>query len=257
MLFAPHTPNSELKKILQEVDSKVMGNSSYGRVKVVEKLGNSLINSLGNQAPWRREHCQRTGCWPCQTKEGACIRHNIVYLITCLDCKVKGETRVYWGESHRAAWDRSSDHLQAIKVKDEKYAVVKHWLNDHPGETPPKYQFEVKKTFRSSLERQIFESVMIDQQDRSQILNSRSEWGSNRIPRLMVDPETTGQGQGDSSRQGPEEVKEQSNRGQEPGQDQCQGQGGKRKVKVTPPERVPDSSRKRSKLSMLDHFGTV
>ena len=65
VLFAPHTPSSELKKILQEVDSKVMGNSPYGKVKVVEKLGNSLINSLGNQAPWRREHCQRTGCWPC------------------------------------------------------------------------------------------------------------------------------------------------------------------------------------------------
>ena len=98
---------------------------------------------------------------------------------------------------------------------------------------------------------------MIDQQDRGQILNSRSEWGSNRIPRLMVDPETTGQGQGDSSRQGPEEVKEQSNRGQEPGQDQSQGQGGKRKVKVTHPERVPDSSRKKPKLSIVDHFRSV
>ena len=83
-------------------------------------------------------------------------------------------------------------------------------MNDHPGEIPPKYQFEVKKTFKSSLERQIFESVMIDQQDKGQILNSRSEWGSNRIPRLMVDPETTGQGQGENSRQGPEEVKESS-----------------------------------------------
>ena len=94
-MFVPHTPNSELKKILQEVDSKVMGSSPYGKVKVVEKQGNSLINSLENQAPWRKDHCQRIGCWPCQTKEGACIRHNIVYLITCLDCKVKGRTRVY------------------------------------------------------------------------------------------------------------------------------------------------------------------
>ena len=78
-------------------------------------------------------------------------------------------------------------------------------MNDHPGEIPLKYQFKVKKTFKSSLERQIYESVMIDQQDRSQILNSRSEWGSNRIPRLMVDPDSTGQGQGDISRPDSEE----------------------------------------------------
>ena len=70
----------------------------------------------------------------------------------------------------------------------------------------------------------------------------------------MVDPETTGQGQGENSRQGPEEVKESSSRGQEPGHDQNQSHGGKRKVKVTQPERVPNSSRKKPKLSIVDHF---
>ena len=95
---------------------------------------------------------------------------------------------------------------------------------------------------------------MIDQQDKGQILNSRSEWGSNRIPRLMVDPESTGQGQGEISQPDPGEVKEQDSRGQGPGHDQDQSHGGKRKVKVNQPEKVPNSSRKKPKLNILDHF---
>ena len=37
VLFVPHTPNSELKKVLQKVDTEVSGRSKYGRVKVIEK----------------------------------------------------------------------------------------------------------------------------------------------------------------------------------------------------------------------------
>ena len=51
---------------------------------------------------------------------------------------------------------------------------------------------------------------MIDQQDTGEILNSRSEWGSNRIPRLMVDPHSSGQERNNQPNTGenPEEVKE-------------------------------------------------
>ena len=87
VLFAPHTPGGELKKILQDIDDQVMGSQRYGRVRVVEKLGSSLIEALGNQAPWRSGQCGRSQCWPCKSKEGSCRKHNVLYRIACLTCK--------------------------------------------------------------------------------------------------------------------------------------------------------------------------
>ena len=57
ILIIPHTPNSDLKKILQKVDDQVMANTEFGRVKVIERLGSTLLQSLGNPAPWRVGHC--------------------------------------------------------------------------------------------------------------------------------------------------------------------------------------------------------
>ena len=53
-----------------------------------------------------------------------------------MTCQVKGKKKLYWGESHRSAWDRSMDHLEALRVNNDSYAVVKHWLTDHIGEKP-------------------------------------------------------------------------------------------------------------------------
>ena len=44
-----------MKKSIQAIDDLVMGNQKAGKVKVVETLGNSLLNSLGNQAPLKSE----------------------------------------------------------------------------------------------------------------------------------------------------------------------------------------------------------
>ena len=123
VMFVPHTPGGQLKKILQGIDDQVTS-GQYGKVRMVEKLGNTLIQSIGNQAPWRSSHCGRLDFWPCKSKEGACRKHSVVYRITCLTCKAEGRSKQYWGETHRTAWDRSRDHLQALRTKDDTYAVV-------------------------------------------------------------------------------------------------------------------------------------
>ena len=176
VIFVPHTPGGELKKTIQDIDDQVMGGQKFGRVKVIEKLGTSLIDSLGNQAPWRSSHCGRSACWPCKAKEGSCRKHNILYKITCMTCQGQGKVRLYWGESHRSGWDRSADHAAALRSKDESYAIVKHWINDHP-EGQPDYKFEVMRSFRSSLERQVMELIHIDEGKPEVRLNSKSEWG--------------------------------------------------------------------------------
>ena len=95
----------------------------FGKVRVIEKLGTSLIHKIGNQAPWRSDPCGRDNCWPCKAKTGSCKAHNIVYNITCMTCKSLGVKKVYWGESRRSAWDRAADHWKALEKGDTGYAI--------------------------------------------------------------------------------------------------------------------------------------
>ena len=69
-----------------------------------------------------------------------------------MTCQVKGKKKLYWGESHRSAWDRSMDHLEALRTRNDSYAGVKHWMTDHIGEKPD-FKFEVLQSLmkRTSL----------------------------------------------------------------------------------------------------------
>ena len=118
VLFAPYTPGGELRRILQAVDKEVMGSHKYGRVKVVERLGDNLITALSNKAPWRSEACERPNCMPCRSKAGSCKARNITYSITCNLCTKIGEKAVYWGESHRTLGDRAENHRVALETGD-------------------------------------------------------------------------------------------------------------------------------------------
>ena len=176
-----------------------------------------------------------------------------------MTCKSQGKSRYYWGESHRSGWDRSLDHLNALKRRDESYAVVKHWLKDHP-ENQPQYEFKVMRSFRSSLERQIWESIFIDDEDPEVRLNSRSEWGANKVPRLIIDPESKyrqgeqdqDKGQGQDEAQSKDEVTEQSQGSSKRSRPE--------KIKVRSENENPggmdacSSTRKKVKLSITDHF---
>ena len=120
-----------------------------GRVKVVERLGSSLLDSLENQVPWMEDPCDRPGCKPCQSKPGSCLKANITYQIICRHCKSQGKEAYYWGESHRTWWDRSQDHIAALRTSNESYAVVKHMKNEHPNTHNIKRLPEVTKKYSS------------------------------------------------------------------------------------------------------------
>ena len=107
VLFVPHTPYGELKKIMQGVDRELTKVLKYGQNKVVERLGDSLERALCNRAPWRTEPCTRSSCTPCLSKPGSCRQHNVTYSITCNLCAKEGSRVAYWGETRRSWWDRS------------------------------------------------------------------------------------------------------------------------------------------------------
>ena len=180
VLFVPFTPGGELKKILQKVDSEVTGSRKFGKVKVVETLGQKVIESLGNKVPWRGTHCKRPGCTPCQVKPGSCKARNITYQVTCDLCGM-----VYWGESHRTWHDRSAEHVSSLRTGNQANALVKHRSIHHQNEATS-FTFKLDRSWKTSLQRQIREGLKIQQTDCDLLMNSRSEWGNNGIPRVVV-----------------------------------------------------------------------
>ena len=79
--YLSHSPWGQLKRAIQDINNHIMSNSKTGRVKVVETLGTSQLDSLGNQAPWKTEECIRSQCLPCKSNPGSCLKANITYQI--------------------------------------------------------------------------------------------------------------------------------------------------------------------------------
>ena len=97
------------------------------------------------------------------------------------------EKDLLYGESSRSFYDRSREHVQALKDKNQKYAIVKHWLESHHNlEDPPKYKFEVLGTHLTTKSRQLSEGLAIESHETEHLINGKGEYGSNRIPRFKM-----------------------------------------------------------------------
>ena len=187
ILFCPYTKNSKLKKELQSVEEFMNGKNKTGKIRIVERAGPKLNTLLCNKTPWKKEWCGRDNCPPCKTKPGSCRTLNPIYRISCIECAKIGRKVQYIGESSRSFWDRARDHAQALEAKNTKYAITKHWLNDHiEKEDPPDFKFEIIASKPSAIARQITEGLEIENADPSTLINSKGEYGSNRIPRFKL-----------------------------------------------------------------------
>ena len=67
LLFCPYAARGELARRLRKEEETLEGLTGY-RVKVVEQVGDKLLDRLHTSNPWRGEHCGRMNCWPCETK---------------------------------------------------------------------------------------------------------------------------------------------------------------------------------------------
>ena len=99
---------------------------------------------------------------------------------------------VFLGETHRTWWDRSTEHRIALRTGDQTNPLVKHMMIHHPQEDPD-FTWKVDKSHKTSLSRQIRESLMIARENQSMLMNSKTEWGSgNTIPRVIISGEDPG-----------------------------------------------------------------
>ena len=216
VMFVPFTPGSRLAKNLREAEEKLGSLTGY-RLKMVEKAGDKLENLLTKSNPWQGMDCGRQMCLLCETKLKTeknlaqdCHTRNLVYETWCMTCMRKDEEEaekqgngdagkirelkskirkhLYIGETSRRMYEHGLEHQGDVSQLKTSSHMLRHMLEMHRGEERSEIEFGVKvlRFTRSSFERQILESVLIQNSRDHHILNSRSEFNRCAIPRLVT-----------------------------------------------------------------------
>ena len=81
VIFVPCTPEEKLKKAYEEEIKK-----SRFKIKIVEKSGKKLKDTLHKKDPFKSEKCGKIDCFVC-TKNGIgnCRKKNVTYTIRCME----------------------------------------------------------------------------------------------------------------------------------------------------------------------------
>jgi hypothetical protein len=194
VLFVPPTPGSQLAKQLQSRENEV-NKYNEERIKIVESGGVKIEELITKKNPFKKGKCGEKQCPLCKNKnddakiEVLCNTNNIGYRWTCQDCNDKNKKRVYEGESSRSARLRGKEHLQGYKNKNESNMLYKHKILEHPDEEKIEFKMEITGLFKDALTRQANEAVRIKNCEKSEILNSKSQFNHPPITRIVVDRE--------------------------------------------------------------------
>ena len=101
--------------------------------------------------------------------------------------KEEGRVGVYTGKSSRSLYERSKEHLSDAEGFQEGSHIVKHWMQQHAeDDVMPHFTFTILQSFRDCLSRQVAEAIRIHY-SKDTLLNSKNEYGSNRLARVMVE----------------------------------------------------------------------
>ena len=210
VMFLPHTHHSKLATEVREIETQFEKMTDY-RLKMVEKAGVKVGTLLTDSDPWNGQNCTRDTCWLCDTKtltgknlRQDCSKRNLVYETFCMSCEERdskkseeetkdGEkessTRLYKyiGETCRSVWERASEHQADLRNYNPTSHLLKHIIDKHEEEEVEKVKFGIRvvKYTQTPFERQILESVKIQQERQNHnLLNSRAEYNRCAIPRL-------------------------------------------------------------------------
>ena len=101
---------------------------------------------------------------------------------------MKIKRHLYIGESSRSMYERAFEHQYDVELLKTSSHMLRHLVEMHGGEKRSEVEFGAKvlKFTRSSFERQILESVLIQSNRDHHVLNSRAEFNRCAIPRLVT-----------------------------------------------------------------------
>ena len=176
-IFIPATPNSELKRRLQNIV-----NSTNQKIKVVERAGNSILSTLRRVTVNKGNKCENEECLICETTgKGKCRKEGVLYEIECSECGEK-----YIGETGRNGFTRGKEHADDLRKKSEKSVLYRHYRDKHHGEEQPTYEMRIRKVFgEDATMRQITEAITIKNENPQ--INSKEEWGHLDLPRIRIE----------------------------------------------------------------------
>ena len=189
VMFVPATPNEELRKMLQEkVDQAGV------RIKVVEKSGTKMVRLLQKNDPFQKRACRDAeNCLVCnggdEEEGGYCRESGVTYKVKCLAPSEEDPDQIcgepYNGETDRNGYSRGVEHAEDLNHEREHSVLWRHCVDKHGG-VKQKFRMVIQDRSRNDpTKRQILEAVRIRRAGVNQILNGRSEWNGNRIPRLV------------------------------------------------------------------------
>ena len=182
---------------------------------MVERCGTKLEDVLRKSEPWIGVDCLREKCLHCNTKltdkkskNQSCSKRNLLYEIWCKECEKDEIEKIeekcgddekmrlkmiekmrlfkYIGETNRSLFERSSEHVYAMESLNSNSFMLKHSVDRHEGEKLNGERFGVRvlQYTKTSFERQVLESVKIQENKNHHLLNSKSEYNRCAIPRL-------------------------------------------------------------------------
>ena len=180
VLFVQPTKDAILKRKYEEVISK-----SKCSVKVVERAGRSVCQTLQKSYPFEKDKCTVSDCFVCISEgKGNCLRENINYEITCtrVGCKY-----VYYGESSRNSYSRGREHLKGLCKRDKDSVLVEHVNEIHDGDFGEDvccgFKMSVSETHSNAMERLITEATKIDLSHKP-TMNRKAGYRANCVLRL-------------------------------------------------------------------------
>ena len=139
-------------------------------------------------------------------KGGSCEKESVVYCIDCKRCKEEeGKIAEYWGETARTAFLRGEEHIKGLKEKKEDNSLWKHSALFHEGTLQEReLRMRMMESHKSPLKRQVQEGVQLQVHTADIIMNSKSEWNHDRLPRIVIE---TGEEQQEDQENGMSEVR--------------------------------------------------
>ena len=216
VMFVPFTKNSELAKLLRENEEK-LEKMTRTKLKIVERTGIKMVDLVTRSNPWQGQDCSRENCTLCMTKmktgkltSQECTKRNLVYETHCLNCeetegqkienmeieeqekmdmKRKLKLYKYIGETSRSSYERGWEHYNDMLTLKSKSHMLKHAILNHPEQdiSEVKFGMKVVQFCKTSFERQILESVVIQKERHDHnILNSKTEYNRCSLPRLTT-----------------------------------------------------------------------
>ena len=173
-VMVPTTPGSKLKKL---IDKKLKSLDLPEKVKIVEKPGMKFSQILKNKSrKEKRGSCEDPKCLVGKTEKGGdCRRNEILYRITCKECK-----DYYLGETSRNGHTRGIEHIEDAQSQNEerreKSVLLRHMKEKHE-EKEVEFEMHVIKSYQHDpLSRQCAEAIWIKNANQEKIINNKKEY---------------------------------------------------------------------------------